>query len=292
MLKVSIIIPTFNHAKYVLEAIESVAGNTYRNKEIIVIDDGSTDNTQNLLKNLPGITYIVQKNEGAHSALNHGLKVASGDVISILNDDDLFLPDHIALGVSNLVKTGNNLYIGSADAFGQGPKLKVMKNHLEHSRNQIDKFGLKRALFKTNWSTSTSSFIFRKEIANIVGGFSPLRMCHDLDFLLRVLILARSSIGVSLEPSWLYRCHENNSGSHISILRQNAEILYAIGGALFVLSPSLSFARLINIIDYGIPKHHVSYALNVQPWKSEEMYTKQTSIEKWVLQFIDYVEKT
>ncbi len=290
-LKVSIVIPTYNHAEYVLDAIQSVAGNTYANKEIIVIDDGSTDNTKNLLMNLPGITYIAQKNEGAHSAINHGIKVSSGDVIGILNDDDLFLPDHITLGVSNLVSTGNDLFIGFADAFGQGPKLKVMTNHLEHSRNQIDKFGLKRSIFKTNWSTSTSSFIFRKEIANIVGGFAPLKMCHDLDFLLKVLV-SRSSIGVSLKPSWLYRCHENNSGSHISILRQNAEILYAIGGALYVLSPSLSFARLINIIDYGIPKHHVSFALNVQPWKNEENYAKEVSIEKWVLQFVDYAAKT
>jgi glycosyltransferase involved in cell wall biosynthesis len=289
--KVSVVIPTFNHSNYVLQAIQSVRENTHGDVEIIVIDDGSSDGTDRLLEDVSDIKYVRQQNQGAHSALNHGIQIATGEIISILNDDDLFFPEHISAGVKNLKSTGNDLYVSFPTTIGEGSKLKIMENHLVHSRNQIGEFGFQKALFKTNWSTSTSAFIFRRNLAENLEGFSAFKMCHDLDFLLRTLIEGKSSIGVSLKPSWHYRCHENNSGTHISLLRQNAEILYAIGASLSILAPFLTFKDLINLIDYGIPKHLVAYSINVQPWKKELILTKEDAIEEWVVQFTNYADQ-
>lgn len=289
--RVSVIIPTFNHSNYVLQAIQSAKENTYGNIEIIVIDDGSSDGTDRLLANVSDIKYVRQQNQGAHSALNHGMQIATGEIISVLNDDDIFFPEHISTGVKNLNSTGNDLHVNFPTIIGDGPKLEIMENHLVHSRNQIGEFGFQKAIFKTNWSTSTSAFIFRRKLADDLQGFLGFKMCHDLDFLLRTLIQAKSSIGVSFKPTWQYRCHENNSGTHISLLRQNAEILYAIGSSLSILAPNLSFGDLINLIDYGIPKHLVAYSINVQPWRNELRLTKENAIEEWIVQFTTYADQ-
>ncbi len=286
--KVSVIIPTFNHSNYVLQAIQSAKENTYGNIEIIVIDDGSSDDTDRLLANVSDIKYVRQQNQGAHSALNHGMQIATGEIISVLNDDDIFFPEHISTAVKNLNSTGNDLHVSFPTIIGDGPKLEIMENHLIHSRNQIGEFGFQKAIFKTNWSTSTSAFVFRRKLVESLLGFSGFKMCHDLDFLLRTLIEAKSSIGVSFKPTWQYRCHENNSGTHISLLRQNAEIMYALGSSLSLLAPNLTFVDLINLIDYGIPKHLVAYSINVQPWRNESKLTKEESIEEWVVQFTTY----
>ncbi len=90
---VSVIIPTFNRSKLVVNAIESVLGQTYRDYEIIVVDDGSTDNTaEALTPYMDRIRYVYQANLGVSAAQNRGIQLARGKWISIQNSDDLWLP--------------------------------------------------------------------------------------------------------------------------------------------------------------------------------------------------------
>jgi glycosyltransferase involved in cell wall biosynthesis len=98
---VSVVIPTYNRANLVTEAIESVFQQTYAPIDIIVVDDGSTDNTERVLQPyLPNIRYIKQPNGGLASARNAGMAMAAGDYIAWLDADDLFEPDKIRLQVS------------------------------------------------------------------------------------------------------------------------------------------------------------------------------------------------
>jgi glycosyltransferase involved in cell wall biosynthesis len=98
---VSVVIPTYNRANLVTEALNSVCQQTYANIEIIVVDDGSTDNTGQLLQPyLPNICYIKQPNGGLASARNAGMRMAAGDYIAWLDADDLFEPDKIRLQVT------------------------------------------------------------------------------------------------------------------------------------------------------------------------------------------------
>jgi len=93
---VSVIIPTYNRAHLVKEAIDSVLSQTYQNFEIIVVDDGSTDDTKDVLVPYKDkITYIYQQNQGGSAARNTGLKHSKGEYISFVDSDDLWLPEKL-----------------------------------------------------------------------------------------------------------------------------------------------------------------------------------------------------
>ena len=108
MPKVSIVIPVYNGEKYLEEAIESALKQTYKNIEIIVVNDGSIDNTEKICeKYISKIKYYKKENGGVASALNLALKKMSGDFFSWLSHDDIYLPDKIEKEVNYIIK--NNL---------------------------------------------------------------------------------------------------------------------------------------------------------------------------------------
>lgn len=103
MKKVSIIIPAYNKADMTAKVVESVLNQTYRNIEVIVVDDGSTDNTrQRLIPYTDKIKYVYKENGGACSARNVGIRFSTGEYIGFLDCDDLYLPEKIGLSVDFL----------------------------------------------------------------------------------------------------------------------------------------------------------------------------------------------
>ena len=103
MPKISVIIPTFNREKFVVEAVESVLRQRYRDFEIIVVDDGSTDNTRSALEAYSGrITCIHQNNAGVSAARNRGIERASGDWIAFLDSDDEWMPGYLSTQMANV----------------------------------------------------------------------------------------------------------------------------------------------------------------------------------------------
>ena len=93
---VSVIVPTFNRADFLKEALESVFAQSYEDFELIVVDDGSNDNTQTVVRSLGNeINYIYQENKGVSAARNLGLKRAGGNLIALLDSDDLWEPKNL-----------------------------------------------------------------------------------------------------------------------------------------------------------------------------------------------------
>ncbi len=93
-MKISIIIPTYNSANFIKKAIESVFNQPYQNKELIVIDGGSTDNTADILTSYGSkLSWISEKDSGQANAINKGFKRATGDIVAWLNADDFYEPD-------------------------------------------------------------------------------------------------------------------------------------------------------------------------------------------------------
>ena len=91
--RVTVVIPTYNRAKVILRALETAFAQTYRNLEIIVVDDGSTDDTTAVLAPYwERIHYIHQSNQGASAARNRGIQEATGEFIAFLDSDDEWLP--------------------------------------------------------------------------------------------------------------------------------------------------------------------------------------------------------
>jgi Glycosyltransferases involved in cell wall biogenesis len=106
---ISVIIPTFNRSKLVVNAIDSVLTQTYKDYEIIVVDDGSTDNTSRILKRYAGrIRYFYQENRGASAAKNKGIQLARGNWISILDSDDVWLPTKLETQVKAVASLGKD----------------------------------------------------------------------------------------------------------------------------------------------------------------------------------------
>lgn len=97
MPRFSVIVPTYNRANYVTEAIESILSQSFQDHEIIVVDDGSTDNTKDVLARYEGrIRYIYQANSGVSAARNAGIRHAQGEWLAFLDSDDIWLPDYLA----------------------------------------------------------------------------------------------------------------------------------------------------------------------------------------------------
>ena len=186
---VSTIIPVYNRAELVVEAINSVLSQTYRPIEIIVVDDGSTDNTISVLKSLemnhPELRVMTQANAGPGVARDLGRKSAAGEFIQYLDSDDLLLPKKFQLQVEALNRNPDcDLAYGKTESTMIGEPLKGIA---------LKRTGLKvSAMFPSFlrsrwWSTSTP--LHRSSVLDNVGPWLPLLNEEDWEYDCRVASL-------------------------------------------------------------------------------------------------------
>ena len=109
MPKISVIIPSYNHAAYIGEAVHSVLTQSEGDLDLIVVDDGSTDSSLKVLERFTDhrLRVIAQTNQGAHAAINRGLQAASGNYLAILNSDDVYHPQRLEK-LTGLLKNSNH----------------------------------------------------------------------------------------------------------------------------------------------------------------------------------------
>ena len=222
---VSIIIPIYNHEKYVEEALNSVLNQTYQNLEVIIIDDGSKDQSADLadkwVKNAlkkgnpyRRYTFIKQENRGAHVTINRGLSLAQGDFLTILNSDDFYHPQRIEKLV-NRINEENGEFIFSAikGIDGSGASLAVSHQWRKSYEDSLASLGLMPTvgfqLMKGNLAITTGNFLFSKNLYQRVGEFKNLILAHDYEFLLRALVITEP-LFVN-EELYYYRVHGDNT---------------------------------------------------------------------------------
>lgn len=194
----SVIIPTWNRRELVARAIDSVLDQTREVEEIIVVDDGSTDGTGEVLAQRYGerITVLVQANAGVSAARNRGLAMARGRYLALLDSDDVWLPEKIARQVAFLESNpGIGLVLCDVVRVGvDGATIDVFER-----RVQIPEDGPALRWVLRDPALAPLSALMRREVHEDVGGFDEsLRTAEDLDFHLRVA--ARWGIGVVPEP--------------------------------------------------------------------------------------------
>lgn len=217
---ISVVIPSYNHALYILEAIDSVLGQTFRNWELIVIDDGSTDGTRALLDRAfsghSQIRLIYQNNQGAHHAINKGMSLAKGRYISILNSDDVYHPERLQTLLTyceNSPCTFAFTPLGPIDAQG-APIVDV--HHpwcLLYARlvREFSHGGARQALLTGNFAVTTSNFFFRADLLKTLVGFRKKRYNHDWDFMARLVRQGLDIVCVGDKPLMSYRLHGHNT---------------------------------------------------------------------------------
>ncbi|MBK6744376.1 MAG: glycosyltransferase [Hydrogenophilales bacterium] len=217
--------PAYNHAAYVRAAVDSVLGQTYSNLELIVIDDASSDGTWEVLMTFsdPRMRcFRHETNQGAHATLNEGVSLAKGQIISILNSDDVYSLERLRLVISVLSVEPELQAVVTQydflDTFGAVVKdaASLAKEFPDATKGigdeamQISSLELQTlSLLARNYFHTTSNLVMRREVVSRVGPFRSYRYVHDHDFFLRLSILAPVRM---IDESHLgYRMHATNT---------------------------------------------------------------------------------
>ena len=179
---VSVIIPTYNRARVIKEAIDSVLNQEYENYELIVVDDGSTDNTGEILKAYGSdICVLRQENKGVSAARNRGVAKAKGGFIAFLDSDDLWLPEKLTTQI-NFLKSNPEALICQTEEIWirKGKRVNPKKRHSKFS-GMIFEQSLVLCI------VSPSAVMMRKSLFEMVGLFDEnLPACEDYDLWLRI----------------------------------------------------------------------------------------------------------
>lgn len=204
---VSVIIPSYNRADYIDETIESVLAQTYSSIEIIVIDDGSTDNTREIVaKYEPRVRYVWQENAERGAARNHGLRLAKGEFIAFLDSDDVWLPNKVQkdIEVFNSQPNVGFVYSDIQIIEAQGNLRRVIK------RKGFSGHVTSHLLGKN--FVSVGAHLMRTQILRDVGGFREERQlsCSE-DYETWVRISTKTQFVHLPLATAKIRVHPNNS---------------------------------------------------------------------------------
>lgn len=221
MPRISVVIPCYNHGKYISQAVSSVLNQTEQDLELIVVDDGSKDNSLEKLQAFsdPRLRILAQENRGAHAAINRGLHEASSEILAILNSDDAYTKDRLACILQIMETEPHAGLIGSYIEIidSQGDTLGIKHGYKDCSpwnlsfpeRSFRAGGDLRDALLAENYFSTTSNFVFRRNVFERVGEFRPLRYTHDWDFALRMA--HQTKLVMVPVPLVRYRVHESNT---------------------------------------------------------------------------------
>lgn len=199
---ISVIIPVYNGEAFIREAIESVIRQKISKIEILVIDDGSTDQTKEIVAALPyeSIVYLWQENQGPSCARNLGIRKARYDYISFLDADDIW-------PVGKLQRQLN--------AFHQSPSLEIVGGLIEYlympgSEERKKQLDIKKPVF----NVQLGALLVRKKVIDVIGYFNEnMRLSEDQDWLLRARE-KKIAIHILNEVMLYYRIHPGNITKH------------------------------------------------------------------------------
>jgi glycosyltransferase involved in cell wall biosynthesis len=205
---ISVILPTYNSARTIGESIDSVLKQTYPDFELIVVDDGSTDNTKKIVYGYTDrrIIYIYQSNQERSAARNKGIAHARGKYIAFIDSDDIWIDDKLAKQFP-VLEADKELGLVYSDLYHfddeTGENLFVFSNIIKLYRGKI-----KLHLLLKNCFIQSPTPLVRREVINVVGPFDPsLVFGEDWDLWLR--IAAKYPIDYIDEPLARVRVHKN-----------------------------------------------------------------------------------
>ena len=183
--KISIITPSYNQGEYIGQTIRSVLDQNYPNLQYLVIDGGSTDNTLRILKSYgKKIEWISEKDNGQSDAINKGLKMAKGDIVSYLNSDDILLP--------NALRIVSEYFMNNQKVLWLTGYCSIIDHEGKETRGIISKWkslwlymhekviNNRNILLIFNYIAQPSTFL-KKEVIDIVGNFDE-NLCYTMDY--------------------------------------------------------------------------------------------------------------
>jgi alpha-1,3-rhamnosyltransferase len=217
---VSVLIASFNHKAYIEETIRSVLGQTYRNVELIVIDDGSVDGSQVLLEKLSqekGFTYLDQENAGLTATLNRAFSLSRGEYIAVLGSDDIMMLDRLEKQVA-FMEARSDIYVTG------GNILKIDGDGLlypnQDSMQPYREFGFLELFKNSRNAPAAPTALIRRTAIEKVGGWRGDIQLEDLYMWLSVTHIG-GKIAVLNDVLAYYRIHPTNTTKKIRYMYEN-----------------------------------------------------------------------
>lgn len=235
MKKISVIVPSYNCAAYIEETLNSILCQTVTPHEIIIIDDGSTDDTENKVKAFtsPLIKYVKQSNAGVSAARNHGLAKATGDLITFLDADDRWLPTmlerqtatmlsnpELVLSFTDFIRfddpPSSNIYPSQFNFYPELKYIPVVSSAHDNSVKIIDGDGFCQLVSFGEIPAYTQTIMLRRSYIADLRFDVSLKICEDAEFILRCSTLGK----VAFDSTVLVevRRHQNNATRDISLI--------------------------------------------------------------------------
>jgi len=224
--KVSVILPTYNDAQHIKNAIESVLGQSFKDFELIVIDDGSTDDTKNILKQYiesDKIKYLRLDHQGDVFARNNGISISNGEYLAFIDSDDEWIDkDKLKKQIEFLDNNSDYVLIGSEGIVVDERKNKLMHYHVPETNLAIKK----RILLKNPFIHS--SVVVRKDVFLKIGGYSQekdVKYTEDYNLWLSAGILGKFFNFQELMTEYMIRDGNISSSNKKIILRNNIYLI-------------------------------------------------------------------
>jgi len=217
---VSVIIPAYNHERFVGAAVESVLGQSCADLELIVIDDGSRDRTGEVVQSYtdPRLSYYHQENQDAYNTINRGLGLARGEYTAILNSDDVYALNRLQRLVEYRNETGAEcLFTDVIPISDEGVEFAdpAFGWNLWHHKNRAfyrECGDLYTAFLKGNFMVTTSNLFMTTRAVRAVGKFCSLRYLHDYDYIFRMMLANPGKVHYLEDEKLLYyRIHAGNT---------------------------------------------------------------------------------
>ncbi len=176
-MRVSAVMPLYNGEAYVAEALDSVLAQTRPADEIVVVDDGSHDASAAIVARYSGVRYVHQTNVGCAAARNRGIAEAGGDVVAFIDQDDRWLPEHLARMLDALEGDPALGFVACAVANFLSPELTVLPPGIEPAMLEVPQHGM-----------GTNTLVVRREVFESIGPFDPSMVpMDDSEWLLRAV---------------------------------------------------------------------------------------------------------
>lgn len=224
---ISVVIPAYNHERFVGEAIESVLDQSCGDLELVVVDDGSTDRTAEVIKGYTDkrLHYYHQENQDAFNTINRGISLSRGHYVSILNSDDVYEKNRLeklvaVLDNKNCVCTFSDVIPVSDDGeLFTDPQFGWNIWHKKNRDFYFDCGDLYTSFLKGNFMVTTSNLFMTADSASKVGPFCSLRYLHDYDFIFRMMNTFPNQVYYADDLQLLrYRIHSGNTLGEAAII--------------------------------------------------------------------------
>lgn len=223
---VTVIIASYNHGQYIEESIRSVLNQTYKNIELLVIDDGSSDDSVERISALQkehGFYFKVQKNQGLSSTLNDAISVSKGRFIAPFGSDDVMLAERIALQVAHMATAPDaGICAGNIEKINAQGQVKERQRVRPARRLNFDDMFL-----ATQPGPPAPTLLFRREALEKVGGFDPKIRLEDLYIALKIT-RAGYFIDVLQPVLAQYRTHDTNTYKNLRFMIDNVLTTYSV----------------------------------------------------------------